>query len=269
MTNIPHFGWGTLMLLPFLLNYLICWYVWVTTDKRKVLTWVAPLLSFYPQYVAFEIIWLVWADPKKGLQKRKNLDRNLVQMEVFFEAVPSTLIMTYLMARALGSETEGGEMIFNWRDLESTDSLAFFLAFTTSVITSSLGLAKNLKLGPCRILAEQKGLFSPIFILVFFSCCLTLAGKGAALASAVDDTGSCGSSTIAGAATFAMSTFFLPGFLVGLFACWHRGVVSTFLAQPSVFLLPVFSHFTFFSRTRVKEEGEEMGECREEKVFRP
>jgi len=41
-----------MMLLPFLLNYLICWYVWATTDKRKTVTWVAALLSFHPQYVA-------------------------------------------------------------------------------------------------------------------------------------------------------------------------------------------------------------------------
>ena len=271
MKYTTHFGWGTLMLVPFLLNYLICWYVWATTDKRKAFTWAAPLLCLYPQCVALKIIWQVWTDPKRGLQERKNLERNLVQTEVFFEAVPSTLIMTYLMARALGSETEGSEIIVNWRNLESPDSLLFFLAFTTSVITSSLGLAKNLKLGPCRILPEERGLLSPQFILIFFSCWLTLAGKGTGLTSAVDDTGSCGSSTIAGGAILAMSTFFLPGFLVSLFACYHRGVVFTFLAQPSIFLLPVFSHFTFFSKTKLKEEDEENGggevECKREKRF--
>ena len=40
------------------------------------------------------------------------MEINLVQMEVFNEAVPSTLIMTYLeMARALESETELSEII--------------------------------------------------------------------------------------------------------------------------------------------------------------
>merc|ERR1712038_1790613 len=45
--STPHYKWGTLMLLPSLLNYMICWYVWATTDKRKTITWVAVLLSFY------------------------------------------------------------------------------------------------------------------------------------------------------------------------------------------------------------------------------
>ena len=35
VTYTPHIGWGSMMLLPLLLNYLICWYVWATTDKRK------------------------------------------------------------------------------------------------------------------------------------------------------------------------------------------------------------------------------------------
>ena len=61
LTYTPHYVWGTLMLLPFLLNYLICWYVWATTDKRKAVTWVAALLSFYPQCVALKIIYLAGA----------------------------------------------------------------------------------------------------------------------------------------------------------------------------------------------------------------
>ena len=83
VTYTPHYGRGTMMLLPILMNYLICWYVWVTTDKRKAVTWVAALLSFYPQFVACKIIYLIWCDPKKGLQKKQHLERNMVQMESF------------------------------------------------------------------------------------------------------------------------------------------------------------------------------------------
>ena len=71
--------------VPFLLNYFICWYVWATTDKRKAVSWVATLLSFYPQY-----IYQIWVSPQKGLQKKSRLERDLIQMEVFYEAVPST-----------------------------------------------------------------------------------------------------------------------------------------------------------------------------------
>ena len=240
-----------MMLLPFLLNYLICWYAWVMTDKRKAVSWIAALLSFYPQYVACKIIWQIWTDPRKGLKKKRQLERNIVQHETFNEAVFSTLIMTYLLVRASMGE-EGSEIIFNSWDLNSTDSVLFLVALSTSIITSSLGLAKNLKVGPCRILPEQKrclrGLLSPRFILLFFACGLTLVNKALALALTFSVPSKLG--MVPGAA-LAVSTIFLPGFLVGLFSCWHRVILKTFLAHPSVLLLPVFTNFTFVSNSKV------------------
>ena len=55
------------------------------------------------------------------------------------------------------------------------------------------------------------------------------------------------------------ATIFLPGFLVGMFACWHKGILRTFLAHPSIFLLPVFSHFTFVSNSKPCCQGVERG----------
>jgi len=157
--------------------------------------------------------------------------------------------MTYLLVRPFNwlVGLEGRELIFNTDNLGSFDSVLFLVGYSSSIITSSLGLAKNLKVGPCRILPEQKrylgGLLSPRFILIFFACGFTLVGKGVALANAVSDVRPCWSNVATGGA-IALSTFFLPGFLVGLFSCWHLGILKTFLAQPSVFLLPVFTHFT-------------------------
>ena len=247
MTYTPHLCWGTMMFMPYILNYLICWYVWATTDKRKAVTWIAVLLSFYPQYIACKIIYQIWVNPMRGLQKKRNLERNLIQMEVFYEAVPSTMVMTYVTVKATGGPLiEGQELIFKWYDPES--AILFFVAFTTSIFTSTLGLAKSLKVGPCRILPEQKkclgGYLSPRFILIFFACGLTLISKGFALAAAVE--GSCDppAGAIGAGAAVAISLFFLPGFLIGLVGCWHQGILKTFLAQPSVFFLPVFSYFT-------------------------
>ena len=237
------------MLLPFLMNYLICWYVWVTTDKRKAVTWVAALLSFYPQFVACKIIYLIWSDPKKGLQKKRHLERNMVQMESFCESVPSTLVMTYLLRRQeMGAE--GSEIIFDSNNQK--DLILFWVAFLTSVITSSLGLAKNPKVGPCRILPEQKkclgGLLSPRFILIFFACGLSFVAKGFALAAGFA-TPKGQISAVGGAITIC--TLFLPGILTGLFASWHKGILKTFLAHPSVFLLPMFTYFTFASSSKI------------------
>ena len=242
-----HYVWGTMMLVPFLLNHLSCWYVWATTDKRKAFTWVAALLSFYPQFVACKIIWLIWTDPKKGLQKKQHLQRNLIQMETFMEATPSTLIMVHLLIKK-SLAAVGHVIIFDHND--KLDRTLFWVAFSTSIITSSLGLAKNLKVGPCRILPAQKGYLSLHFLLIFLSCGSTLVAKGFALAIALGQSDGSGYwITIAG--VIALATVFLPGLLTGLAACWHKGILRTFFAHPSVFLLPVFSFFTFASNTKV------------------
>ena len=186
------------------------------SDKTKAVSWVAALLSFYPQYVACKVISLIWTNPKKGLHKKRHLERNLVQLETFCEAIMSTIIMTYLLVRASESgaaRADGSEIIFNRYDWGSTDTVLFFVAFSTSVITSSLGLAKNLKVGPCRILPQQKtcfgGLLAPRFLLIFAACCFTLVGKGYALASTLADYGDrCGETNLAAGASLAVATFF-------------------------------------------------------------
>ena len=41
--------WATSLLVPFLINYLTTWFIWWSVDKRKTVSWIAPLLSVYPQ----------------------------------------------------------------------------------------------------------------------------------------------------------------------------------------------------------------------------
>ena len=63
---------------------------------------------------------------------------------------------------------------------------------------------------------------------------------------------------------------FLPGLLLGLVSCWHRGILKTVISHPSIVLLPTFTHFTFASSTKwckgsskeeeKEEEEEEEGE---------
>ena len=132
--------------------------------------------------------------------------------------------------------------------------MAQTLLFFCCLLHIIQGLAKSLKVGPCRIPPEQKtqlrGFLSPRFVLLFFACGLALFEKAAALA----DTVTCTSETETsendlGAVDIAIFTFFLPGFIIGLFACWHRGILKTFLAHPSIFLLPIFTRFTFVPNT--------------------
>merc|ERR1711934_953877 len=131
------------------------------------------------------------------------------------------------------------------------DFTLFLVSFSTSVLSAGLGLAKCLKVGPCRVLAEGGclgGLLAPRFLLIFAACLLSLLGKGLALASpfAVPLPQHHNFPVIA----TTVATMFLPGLLVGLASCWHRGILKTLLAHPSILLLPAFTNFTFTSSTK-------------------
>ena len=201
------------------------------------------------------MLHLIWADPEKGLRKKRHLERDIVQFETFLEAIMSTLVMTYLLMRAT-SYAEGFEIIYNPWDPNPRNTVVFFLAFASSVITSSLGLAKNLRAGPCRILPDG-GLLSPRFVIIFFACLFTLVGKGIGLCSTVFmGFTDCKDTNLVTAVFTVIVTFFLPGFLTGILASPHKGFLKTFLSHPSVFLLPTFSHFTFSTKKPCRQGGD-------------
>ena len=104
------------------------------------------------------------------------------------------------------------------------------------------------------------------FLLIFSACLLSLLGKGVALGSPFGHylnfivpeqklpvTG------------IIIATMFLPGFLLGVASCWHRGILKTILAHPSIILMPTFTHFTFASSTKwcKRSSKEEVGEQEE------
>ena len=71
-----------------------------------------------------------------------------------------------------------------------------------------------------------------------------------------------------------MATMILPGLLLGLASCWHCDILKTFLAHPSIILMPVFTHFTFAyssnwckgsptGKRRERDEEKEEGEKQE------
>ena len=47
---------ASLLLLPFLLNYLICWYSFYREEKYKIYTFIFPLLNLYPQFGTTNIL---------------------------------------------------------------------------------------------------------------------------------------------------------------------------------------------------------------------
>ena len=43
---------------------------------------------------------------------------------------------------------------------------------------------------------------------------------------------------------------FLPGLLLGIASCWHKNMLNTIVAHPSIVLMPTFTHFSFEISTK-------------------
>ena len=71
----------------------------------------------------------------------------LLENKIFTEAVPSALVMTFLMVLNLHTKSPQGNLILG--DARSPPYM-FSITFTTSVLSAGLGLAKCLKVGFSR-----------------------------------------------------------------------------------------------------------------------
>ena len=154
--DVSHPIYASCLFIPFMINYLLGWRAWYFGDvkksinsQRKKFTWIFALLGCYPQLVSSRIIYLFWKQPKKALKKKKHLERNVMENEIFTEAVPTTIIMTFLMAVLVVSNVVWGEYHPDTHLLAGSGNelYLFFVTFSTSALSAGLGLAKCLKVG--------------------------------------------------------------------------------------------------------------------------
>ena len=154
--DVSHSIYATSLLIPFLINYALGWRAWYYGDlkvqdnnkRRKIFA----LLGCYPQLVASRIIYLFWKQPKKASKKKKHLERNVMENEVFTEAVPTTIIMTFLTAVLVVSNSFRGDDGVIHPDTYllagfGIERYLFKVTFFTSALSAGLGLAKCLKVG--------------------------------------------------------------------------------------------------------------------------
>ena len=149
--DVSHPTYATCLLIPFLINYVLGWHAWYYGDlkvqdnnKRRKFTWIFALLGCYSQLVASRIIYLFWKQPKKALKKKKHLEWNVMENEVFTEAVPTTLIMTFLMVVLVVSrkpDSLDAQLLAG----DGYGRSLFLITFSTSALSAGLGLAKCLK----------------------------------------------------------------------------------------------------------------------------
>ena len=148
-TTTGHPLYATSLLIPFLINYALGYSAWYYTDmknpnndSRRKFTWIFALLGCFPQLVASRIIWNFWKKPKNALRKKRHLERNVMQNEVFTEAVPSSLIMTFLMCVLVLTRTPEETRIV---DGDTFGENLFYATLASTVLSACLGLAKCLK----------------------------------------------------------------------------------------------------------------------------
>ena len=132
---------------------------------------------------ALKVTFLFWTNPRKGLVQKRALQRDVSEAETYYEAIPATAILTFILITASAEDEDSGLFgdTVSSREpsvvsLVGADPDFFGLTWLTSFLTASIGLAKALKTGPCKILPEGR-LLSCRFLLLIFATFLTLIGK--------------------------------------------------------------------------------------------
>jgi len=178
-----HLIMATAMLLPFLLNYVVCLITFFRKETYRRFTFIFALLNIYPQFKAFKIIHLLWTDEENGKKKKKEFDQDIGLHETFLESVPSVFIMTVIWITTFSGPPGTGRENFTVRKIIGLGWF-FFLSYSFSIISASLGLSKSLKNGVCRIMKDGgtlDGLLSGRFLLAFLSSLTCLVARGLCL----------------------------------------------------------------------------------------
>ena len=116
---------------------------------------------------ALKVIILIWTNPRKGLAKKRMLQRDACEGETFYEAIPTSAIFSFLLLAALYQRDHISEEP-QIHSLIGSNFTLFLATYMTSLLAASFGLAKALKTGPCEIL-PYGGLLSCRFLLLIFA----------------------------------------------------------------------------------------------------
>ena len=140
-----------------------------------------------------------------------------------------------------------------------SEEMIFILGFISSILSACLGLAKAMRLGICRTMADSNSIdiFTGRFLMAFLSCGLVGVSKGFMIAlvvlntQVVKDAGISHSSgpgplQIEVAAALCLGLF-LPQLFLALWSSVGASKTSlkTIIHHPFIIILPMFTFFTF------------------------
>jgi len=138
-------------------------------QKLKTLPWL--LLFFYPQYKAMRIIYLWWKNDQSWTEEKLQLERDIVSVEPFVEAVPQVFVQLTILAFSFDEQRSDVYGIIN------PSGRMFLASFTISVLSATLGIAKFLKTGHCQLVPNE--FYGCGFISTMLITLISLLMKGA------------------------------------------------------------------------------------------
>ena len=178
-----HPGYATALLTPLLSNVISTAISWSKLDstREKKWTWVLLVMQVWPQYRTIKIIIKMFKGDHSYEEEKNVLQRDVSILEPFLESVPTVWITTMILGTSVylrDGDCKNYEALFG----EDGGEMSKFIAsFTLSVIASSIGIAKFLKIGPCRIFPDGGiclGYITGRFLLSFFVIGCSIVSKG-------------------------------------------------------------------------------------------
>ena len=167
--------YATGMLIPFLLNVfanIYHWWKWDSKSEKKY-TWLLIILQLWPIYRAIKLaIKIVKKIPGAEAEKKK-FESEIVTLEPYLESLPSVVVMSMALMTANASEQ-------NKMAVLGDSPNQFYVTFSISIFTSTLGITKYLLKGPFRVLPEKgclSGMITCRFLNLFLTVICTVMGK--------------------------------------------------------------------------------------------
>ena len=126
---------------------------------------------------ALKVLFLVWTNPKKSLVRKRVLQRDVFEGEIYYEAIPTTAILMAIYVYSASWDIQNPEkepMSLAIRGHD--DGTLFFVTFCSSILSATFGLSKALITGPCKIFPGTS-LFSGRALLLAVANLFNLLGS--------------------------------------------------------------------------------------------
>ena len=125
---------------------------------------------------ALKVLFLVWTNPKKSLFRKRVLQRDVFEGEIYYEAIPTTAILTSIWVYSRLWDFQNPDKVPMSLAVTGDESTLFWVTFSSSFLSATFGLSKALITGPCKIFPGTS-LFSGRVLLLVVANLFNLVGN--------------------------------------------------------------------------------------------